>query len=233
MVTGRARRAPMIFDSMRRHLAQELPEPLLATVDLSIKDRVRLLRLPNMIHEKSGLYKVILNAVEIERLTPREIRDLAREPRPLRSTDETGLVSRNHIDANPPGMELFQRVRRQAARLARKPFVYRFHRPDDLSRTDFPCAGMQKIWESHIEAGSRNNCAIRLASEFRLLGLTSDEIKARLCSGMIETASNCRRSNGAALCVRHFKAAFPIATVASTRLCGATGYAPAPLTGRT
>ena len=131
MVSGRARRAPMIFDSMRRHLAQELPEPLLATVDLSIKDRVRLLRLPNMIHEKSGLYKVILNAVEIERLTPREIRDLAREPRPLRSTDETGLVSRNHIDANPPGMELFQRVRRQAARLARKPFVYRFHRPDD------------------------------------------------------------------------------------------------------
>ena len=70
MVSGRARRAPMIFDSMRRHLAQELPEPLLATVDLSIKDRVRLLRLPNMIHEKSGLYKVILNAVEIERLTP-------------------------------------------------------------------------------------------------------------------------------------------------------------------
>ena len=22
-----------------------------------------------------------------------------------------------------------------------------------LSRTDFPCAGMQKIWESHIEGG--------------------------------------------------------------------------------
>lgn len=129
-------------------------------------------------------------------------------------------------------MELFQRVRRQAARLARKPFVYRFHRPDDLSRTDFPCAGMQKIWESHIEAGSRNNRAIRLASEFRLLGLTSDEIEARLCSRMIETASNCRRSNWAALCVRHFNAAFPIAIADAARLCGVTVVRLAPLTSQ-
>jgi hypothetical protein len=48
---------PFIFDSMRHHLAQELPEPLRATVDLSIKDRVRLLRLSNTIHEKSNYIK--------------------------------------------------------------------------------------------------------------------------------------------------------------------------------
>lgn len=175
-----AKNLPMIFDSMRRHLAQELPEPLRETVDLSIKDRVRLLRLPNTIHEKSGLYKVILDVVELESLSPPEIRELARGPRRLTLTDETGLVPRLHVDANQAAVELFQRVRRQSARLTRKPFVYRFQRPANLSHTDFPCAGMQKIWENHIEAGYRNNCAIRLASECRLLGLTTDETEAKL-----------------------------------------------------
>jgi Primase C terminal 1 (PriCT-1) len=168
---------PMIFDSMRRHLAQKLPEPLRATVDLSIKDRVRLLRLPNTIHEKSGLYKIILDAGEFERFSAREIRELARRPRALTSTND-GLVPRDEVGANQAAVELFQRIRRQSARLTRKPFVYRFHRP--ANPTDFPCAGVQKIWESHIEAGFRNNCAIRLASEFRLLGLSSDETEARL-----------------------------------------------------
>jgi hypothetical protein len=171
---------PTIFDSVRRHLAQELPEPLRATVDLSIKDRVRLIRLPNTVHEKSQLYKIILSANELEKLTSRQIRELAREPRSLMLTDETGLVSRVEVSANRAAMELYERVRRQSAKLTRKPFVYRFRRPADIERPDFPCAGAQKIWESHIDAGYRNNCAIRLASELRLLGLTSDETEARL-----------------------------------------------------
>src|SRR5688572_28333593 len=50
---------PLVFDSMRRHLAQEVPEQLRQTVDLAIKDRVRLLRLPNTVHEKSKLNKII------------------------------------------------------------------------------------------------------------------------------------------------------------------------------
>lgn len=40
---------PIIFASIRRHLAQELPEPLRETVDLSIKERVRLL--PDTVHD--------------------------------------------------------------------------------------------------------------------------------------------------------------------------------------
>ena len=39
---------------------------------------------------------------------------------------------------------------------------------------------MQTIWESHIEPGYRNNCAIRLASELRLLGLNEDEANDKL-----------------------------------------------------
>jgi hypothetical protein len=175
-----ARNLPMIFDALRRHFALELPEPLRTTVDLTIKDRVRLLRLPNTIHEKTKLYKICLSPAELEGISPQRLREMARAPKPLTMTDETGLVSHGVVRENPLAVEMLQRVRRQSAKFTRKPFVYRFRRPADLSRPDFLCAGAQKIWESHIEPGERNNCAIRLASEFRLLGLTRDEAESKL-----------------------------------------------------
>lgn len=171
---------PIIFDSIRRHLALELPESLRGTVDLSIKDRVRLLRLPNTIHEESKLYKISVSSAELEQLAPHAICELARMPRPLTLTDETGLLPRAKVTTNPAAAEMFHRIRRQASRLTRKPFAYNFRRPADLSRLEFPCAGAQKIWESHIDHGQRNNCAIRLASKLRLLGLTEDEARAKL-----------------------------------------------------
>ena len=81
---------------------------------------------------------------------------------------------------NPAAAEMFHRIRRQTTRITREPFSYEFRRPADLSRLEFPCAGAQKIWESHVEHGQRNNCAIRLASELRLLGLTQDEAREKL-----------------------------------------------------
>jgi hypothetical protein len=161
-------------------VAQALPEPLRGTVDLSIKDRVRLLRLPNTIHEKSKLFKIILSAEELKNLSVPQIRKIARASRPLTLTDETGFLARAEVAANPAACELFSRVRRQTARLTRKPFPYRFRRPADISRPEFRCAGAQKIWESHIEPGFRNNCAIRLASEFRLMGLSNGETEQKL-----------------------------------------------------
>ncbi len=171
---------PLVFDSLRRHLALELPENLRETIDLGIKDRLRLLRLPNTIHEKSKLYKVNVSLEELQRLTPPEIRECARSPRPLIITDETGFLSHAHVQENSEAGRLFQHVRRQLKKLTRKPFAYRFRRPADLAQLTFPCAALQKIWESHIEPGYRNNCAIRLASELRLLGLSEDEANAKL-----------------------------------------------------
>jgi hypothetical protein len=171
---------PALFDALRRHLAQELPEPLRATVDLSIKDRMRLLRLPNTIHERSKLYKIIVSAEELERLGADDIRDLARRPRRLALTDESGLRSHAAVKGNPAAAKLFERVQRQFKSLTRKPFAYRFHRPADLGQIQFPCAGAQAIWQSHIEPGYRNNCAIRLASELRQLGLSAAETESKL-----------------------------------------------------
>lgn len=171
---------PLIFDSMRRHLVLELPEHLRETVDLAIKDRLRLLRLPNTIHEKSKLYKVSLNLDELKRLSPVEIRECARTIRPLIDTDETGFLSHVEVKENTAAGQYFQRIRRQLRKLTRKPFSYRFRRPADLAQLKFPCAAVQTIWDSHVEPGYRNNCAIRLASELRLLGLNEEEASDKL-----------------------------------------------------
>jgi len=171
---------PAIFDSLRRHLAQELPEPLRGTIDLSIKDRMRLLRLPNTIHEQSKLCKIIVSADELRTLDATQLRDLAKRPRRLALTDASGLVSRVEVKENPAAAKLLQRVQRQFKTLTRKPFAYRFHRPADLSQIQFHCAGAQAIWQNHIEPGYRNNCAIRLASELRMVGLQAEETNAKL-----------------------------------------------------
>ncbi len=65
----------MIFDALRRHIAQQQPERLREVVDLSIKDRVRLWRLPNTVHEKSQLYKISLTHLDLKNLNADEIRD--------------------------------------------------------------------------------------------------------------------------------------------------------------
>jgi hypothetical protein len=171
---------PLIFDSLRRHLALEIPEPCRDTVDLAIKDRLRLLRLPNTLHEKSKLYKVSLSLDELQRLSPAEIRETAQTLRALTLTDETGFLSHADVQENPAAGQLFRHIRQQLKKLTRKPFAYRFRRPADLTQLTFPCASLQKIWESHVEPGYRNNCAIRLASELRLLGLSEDEASDKL-----------------------------------------------------
>jgi len=171
---------PPIFDSMRHHLAQELPQPLRETVDLTIKDRVRLLRLPNTVHEKSKLNKVILSLEELRRMTAEEVRSHARSRRALALTDDTGFLSRAAVGENREAARFYQHIRRQVKTLTRKPFAYRFHRPADLARIEFPCAGAQAVWRSRIEPGQRNNCAIRIASELRLLGLTAEEAREKL-----------------------------------------------------
>ena len=95
-------------------------------------------------------------------------------------TDETGFLSQADVKENPAAGRLFQHIRRQLQKLTRKPFAYRFRRLADLTQLAFPCAAMQKIWESQIEPGYRNNCAIRLASELRLLGLSEGEASDKL-----------------------------------------------------
>lgn len=171
---------PLTFSAMRWHLAQKLPEAQRQVMDLTIKDRVRLLRLPNTIHERSGLFKVILSTDEIRNSSPEEIRKLAETPRPLQHTDETGLISKDRGQENPAARRFFLHIHQQARRATRRPFEYRFRRRADTTEVNFACAGLQRMWASAVGQGYRNNCAIRLASEFRLMGLSKSETRERL-----------------------------------------------------
>jgi hypothetical protein len=56
-----------------------------------------------------------------------------KSPRSLHATDETGFVARVQVKPNDAAVQLCQRIQRQLKKLTRKPFVYRFRRPDDLS----------------------------------------------------------------------------------------------------
>lgn len=51
------------------------------TIDTQIYDNKRLFRIPNTIHEKSGLYKIPITATELRSLTEEEIRRMAASPR--------------------------------------------------------------------------------------------------------------------------------------------------------
>jgi Primase C terminal 1 (PriCT-1) len=175
-----ARSWPMLFDALRRHIAQQLPEQLRDVIDLSIKDRMRLLRLPNTIHEKSQLYKILLTPTELLTLNVNEICQRATESNPLTATDQTGLLSQVAVGENRAAAQLLRRIQRQFKKLTRHPFEYRLTRPTAPTELRLPCAGAQAIWQRHIEPGYRNNCAIRLASEFRLLGLSADECEKKL-----------------------------------------------------
>lgn len=175
-----ARNWPMLFDALRRQIAQQLPERLREVVDLSIKDRMRLLRLPNTVHEKSQLFKTLVTPADLAKLNADEIRQRASQAIPLTLTDETGLLSQVAVVQNPAAGELLRRVQRQFKKLTRRPFEYRFNRVNDLARLQFFCAGAQAIWQRHIEPGYRNNCAIRLASELRLIGLGAQQCAVKL-----------------------------------------------------
>ena len=175
-----ARNWPMLFDALRRHIAQQLPERLRNVIDLSIKDRMRLLRLPNTIHEKSQLFKIILAPADLRKLDADEIRQRASRAIALSVTDETGLMSQVAVAENRPAGELLRRVHRQFKKLTHHSFDYRFRRPTDLTDPQLPCAGAQAIWQRHIEPGQRNNCAIRLASELRLIGISAEECETKL-----------------------------------------------------
>jgi hypothetical protein len=164
-----------IFSTLREDLIYLLPDFGRSLVDLTIKDSVRLLRLPNTIHAKSGLYKIPLDFDEILSNSISDIQEKAKKARSLPFTDETGLVSNVSVEAHPKMAQVFTRVRRQVRRYTRRPFIYHFVPKHGENPSDFLCPGLLRIWESHIDAGHRNNCAIRLLSEFRLNGLGEDK----------------------------------------------------------
>jgi len=132
------------------------------TIDLSIYDSQRLLRLSNTINSKTGLYKIPLTAAELLNLETVKILDLAKTPREVIFVTE--------VSKNDSLRELFKK----ASEKARKP-----PKPQSLSDVKGkwnayavkPC--ITKLLEG-VGEGKRDNAGLRLASHFFKQSLPGD-----------------------------------------------------------
>ncbi|MFQ5964022.1 MAG: primase C-terminal domain-containing protein [Candidatus Scalinduaceae bacterium] len=172
----------LIFSRMRHNLVKQLKIVDVSAFDMTIKDRVRLLRLPNTINKKSRLYKVQIILEDINHLSLTDILSFARTPRPLSYVDETGIISNVRlIKENPYAVKCYKNAKYLVRRSIRKEFEYRFTLRDDDPEKVL-CPAMVNIWKSHIDVGYRNNCAIRLASQFRLSGFSKEKTEELILS---------------------------------------------------
>jgi len=179
---------PGVFREVRQSIVQKAAVKHPETVDFSISDRMRLLRLPNTRHSKSGLYKVPLQMEELLSCEPEEIRSIAQKPRRLWLTDESGLIPRYCIEPVPDAVDLFEHCTDQAEKLSHAdlPDPGSFLNNGDLKET--LCEAELELYREGVPEGSRSAMCLRLASRFRSAGHTQQE-----ASEMVESfAGRCR-----------------------------------------
>jgi hypothetical protein len=165
----------LIFSKIRYNLIKQLKIDDISTFDMTIKDRVRLLRLPNTINKKTHLYKIQILLEDFKRLAPRDVLSLAKTSHHLRYVDETGLISNvRFVEENPYAVKCFKNARYHVRKSIRKEFDYHFSLKDDEPEKVL-CPAMLNIWKSYIAVGYRNNCSIRLASQFRISGFSKEK----------------------------------------------------------
>ncbi|KPK95566.1 hypothetical protein AMJ80_04870 [bacterium SM23_31] len=99
---------PRIFREVRRSIVNEVGVKHPETADFSISDRLRLLRLPNTKHTKSGLYKVPLDIEELFSYEHGEITNIAQKQREPWLTDKSGLVPHKRIEPVSNAVEMYK-----------------------------------------------------------------------------------------------------------------------------
>jgi len=133
----------------------------LDSIDLRIYDRVRMWRLVNSRHEKSGLYKVRIAHDEVLRLGLDEIKAIAKNPRedppPVGTAVARALARVNEIRDNREVSS-----GRKAGTLKYMP----------------PC--VKNVLTTTASKGTRNNIATALASYFKQTGMDIKTATARL-----------------------------------------------------
>ncbi|MEW6486580.1 MAG: primase C-terminal domain-containing protein [Thermodesulfobacteriota bacterium] len=175
-----SRLAPELLHRLTRRLARELGFPPSGPLDLSLRDRVRLLRLPNTRHEESGLFKVPLSAEELGSLGPEAIREAARAPRPLAGVDPSGLLLEACLDLVPRARAILEEVAAPSGDA-----VPRGRPPSSATaaggtREVLECPARQALLSAPAPPGQRNNTAIRLASWLREAGWDEEAVGERL-----------------------------------------------------
>jgi hypothetical protein len=163
----------LVFSKVREGIAEELGVGK-SCIDMSVKDRVRLLRLPNSQHGRSKLYKIQLRYDELLKLDVSDIKEKAKKPGMLWNTDKTGLIPQKPIGVNKYAAELYESALDQVERMKSRsspPDIAQIAEYKQRSGKLF-CKAREKMWYTQIPEGLRNNCCVRLAAELRLSGLS-------------------------------------------------------------
>ena len=139
------------------------------TIDRQISDSVRLWRIPNTLNAKSGLYKIQLSSDELSNLSTGQIKSMARHKRPIWGTDLSGLLPLYPVQLSQKAKGFYQENANKISQSVHHGFNSNSKRPlqKDGHQSDFRmCPAMDKIYNSKIAKGNRNNAAIILASYF-------------------------------------------------------------------
>jgi len=166
---------PRIFHGLRRSVVEMAKVTHPEAVDFGISDRLRLLRLPNTKHSKSGLYKVPLRVEELLSCEPEKIRDIARKPRTPWLTDESGLMPRYGVGPVSGAVDLFRHCSKEAENDPRTslPDPGSFLGSGDLKEA--LCEAELALYREGVPEGSRSAVGLRLASRFRSAGYDEEE----------------------------------------------------------
>ncbi len=166
--------------------------------DLSIKDKVRLLRCPNTINQKSGLYKIQLSLKDFFTLDSEQIKQKAKNPGPLFCTDRTGLIPIRQVRQKQGGIKpkptkkavtIYNEALEKTMRALKKAKsvcttgtcqlkTLKSTEPGDEKnkttitnlKNEIFCPAERAIAETGTVKGERNNAAVRLVSAIRAKG---------------------------------------------------------------
>jgi hypothetical protein len=163
----------IVFGKIRERLTEQAKAKR-DTVDLCIKDKLRLFRLPNTINRKSGLFKIQLTLQDLFGLTPSQIMDKARKAQRIFLTDRTGLLPlEKDIEPCKKLQELYREVMEGMKNNKLKSFrVEQGRTVPGQSVIDALCQAEQAIAQSKVPEGLRNNSALRLVSRLREKGFS-------------------------------------------------------------
>jgi hypothetical protein len=144
-----------------------------AEMDLAIKDKLRLIRIPNTINRRSGLYKIQISIGNIMELKAKDIIGEADKPRSLVNVNSAGLLPSTDVEPNERAVEIYATTLMYVKdRRVRAVIDYslRGEKPENLL-----CEARIKIWEFPVEEGFRHNCAMRILSQFHISGYEKEK----------------------------------------------------------
>jgi len=153
------------LNKIYRHIVKKLVENLkLKHVDTQIYDKRRLIRLPNSIHQDTGLFKIALTFDELKTKTIEEIKVMAKEPR------EIELFEAGTIDS---WKGLFE-IARDSVRSEESKYEQKIETVFIKDIKIMPC--IDCLLKEGCCEGERNSTAFALVLFFKTKGLSKNEV---------------------------------------------------------